>query len=450
MAHQPAIRPDSSSFEPPDEPRNVASGEEAAEQDPSQVLAELARTLSQYGGGTSSADLAVDLVLHEIVQQACLATRATGAAVALIHGDELVVRATTGPNAPELGVRLSMQAGLSGACLQTGDAQLCTDSQSDARVDPLTCTELGIHSILAVPIAVERNILGIIEIFSNQPRAFGDRDEQTLRALSRRVVSTIQTAVQPPAVAEAVEPVEGKEAEPEPVPEEQVKIPFAAMPAIVYKRPRRDYATQVLTLLVIGAALLLGWMVGFSKWRSSEQRASESPATASTPAQAPERALAPVPAEPSPRSGEPAENRKIPSKAASDVTVPTGLVVYDRGKVIFQSGPQQPAAAKKPAVIPSAIAGGLLLSKVEPSYPEAAKEQNLEGPVVLKVLVADDGSVQEVNLQSGDPQLGDAAASAVRQWRFRPYQPRGKAVPFQTSVTVKFSLSGDDRAARNP
>src|SRR2546430_8945880 len=61
-------------------------------------LAELAATLASHGGGTHSADLALDLMLNEIVEQARLATTATGAAIALVRGDEMVCRATTGAN----------------------------------------------------------------------------------------------------------------------------------------------------------------------------------------------------------------------------------------------------------------------------------------------------------------------------------------------------------------
>jgi len=41
---------------------------------------------------------------------------------------------------------------------------------------------------------------------------------------------------------------------------------------------------------------------------------------------------------------------------------------------------------------------------------------------------------------SGDPQLVMAAVEAVRQWRFKPYAPRGEALNFQTQVTVDFKL----------
>ncbi len=60
-------------------------------------LAELATALSAHGGGALSADLALDLVLNEIVEHARLATGATAAAIALVRGDEIVCRATTAP-----------------------------------------------------------------------------------------------------------------------------------------------------------------------------------------------------------------------------------------------------------------------------------------------------------------------------------------------------------------
>ena len=66
----------------------------------------LTSALAASGGGASSQDLALDLVLNQIVEQACLATGATGAAIALTRDGEMVCRATTGRNAPDLGVRL--------------------------------------------------------------------------------------------------------------------------------------------------------------------------------------------------------------------------------------------------------------------------------------------------------------------------------------------------------
>ena len=119
MAHRPISRPDP--FDPPGRsgaPVSLSANEENGLAD-GLSLGELATALSAHGGGALSADLALDLVLNEIVEHARLATGATAAAIALARGDEIVCRATTGANAPDLGVQLNVNSGLSGACVHS-------------------------------------------------------------------------------------------------------------------------------------------------------------------------------------------------------------------------------------------------------------------------------------------------------------------------------------------
>ena len=90
-------------------------------------LADLTAKFAAAGGGRMSpelsAGLALDVVLNEIVEQACRATGATGAAVILERDGEMVCRASTGGNAPELGARLSREPGLTAECIKTRQAQ---------------------------------------------------------------------------------------------------------------------------------------------------------------------------------------------------------------------------------------------------------------------------------------------------------------------------------------
>src|SRR5580658_2734422 len=83
---------------------------------------------AQGGGGISaevSADLALEIVLNEIVEQACLATGATGAAIMLVWNGEMVCRASNGVNAPELGAPLGSESGLTAECIRTRQVQRC-------------------------------------------------------------------------------------------------------------------------------------------------------------------------------------------------------------------------------------------------------------------------------------------------------------------------------------
>jgi TonB family protein len=59
---------------------------------------------------------------------------------------------------------------------------------------------------------------------------------------------------------------------------------------------------------------------------------------------------------------------------------------------------------------------------------------------VLDTLVGRDGSVQEVKVISGDPELVQAAVTAVKQWRFQPPALEGNSGEFETRITVNFSL----------
>ena len=83
---------------------------------------------------------------------------------------------------------------------------------------------------------------------------------------------------------------------------------------------------------------------------------------------------------------------------------------------------------------------GQLLSRVEPSYPEDAERQRIEGVVKLHAIIARDGSIQDIDQMSGPPLLVAAAANAVRQWRYKPTSLDGQPVEATESVTVTFRL----------
>lgn len=86
------------------------------------------------------------------------------------------------------------------------------------------------------------------------------------------------------------------------------------------------------------------------------------------------------------------------------------------------------------------VAEGSLLHRVEPDYPEEARQQQIQGTVVLDVRTGRDGVVQEVKLISGQSLLAEAAIAAVKQWRFKPRTVKAEPVEMQTTVTLNFQL----------
>ena len=161
-------------------------------------VAELSARFTAHGAGRVSAEvsanLALEIVLNEIVEQACLATPASGAAIVLERGGEWVCRASSGNNAPRLGSSLNIEEGLSGACIRTRQVQRCNDTRSDPRVDMEACRDLGVRSVIILPLLQNDELAGALEVFSSNPSAFGERDERTLEALSQVVLRNLARA----------------------------------------------------------------------------------------------------------------------------------------------------------------------------------------------------------------------------------------------------------------
>lgn len=143
-------------------------------------LPDLAHLLEQHAAAGFPPDLALDLVLNELVVRAADAAQATAAALALLRNDQMVCRAATGRHAPDLGTPLETRNGLSGACVRTRAPQLCADTESDPRIDPIISRRLGIRSMLVVPVFDHETIgpdqrpplTGVLEVFSPLPDTF--------------------------------------------------------------------------------------------------------------------------------------------------------------------------------------------------------------------------------------------------------------------------------------
>jgi protein TonB len=107
----------------------------------------------------------------------------------------------------------------------------------------------------------------------------------------------------------------------------------------------------------------------------------------------------------------------------------------------------RPASSLKSAQIlePSRDTKGSLLYRVEPEYPEEARQQSIQGPVVLEVGIGADGEVREVKAVSGPRLLADAALAAVKQWRFKPRKVNGKPTEMQARITLNFRLPSSPR-----
>jgi putative methionine-R-sulfoxide reductase with GAF domain len=143
-------------------------------------------TTVQYEFASLGSDL--DASLRVIAKKLRSLTRAGGAAIALAQKGEMVCRARTGLMAPPLGSPIDASSGFTGECLRSGKALRCDDSETDPRVDGETCRRLGVRSILAAPIQYERDVVGVLEVFSGDAFAFDEGDVAVLQRLAQTVL----------------------------------------------------------------------------------------------------------------------------------------------------------------------------------------------------------------------------------------------------------------------
>ena len=135
--------------------------------------------------------ISLEPAIGMITERAQVLTGATGAAIALRKGNEVICRARAGRTAPDLGVRLQTNSGISAECLRRGEVVLCHDAEDNPEVDLVSCHRLGVRSILAAPLRQFQRTLGIFEVLSAVPNAFDQQDVATMQLLSSMMVAAI-------------------------------------------------------------------------------------------------------------------------------------------------------------------------------------------------------------------------------------------------------------------
>lgn len=126
-----------------------------------------------------------------------LVPSAEGAAVLLCtKRASLVITAASGNLADSAGTVVSFANSLSGLAIRSGVTQRCYDATTDPRVDARPAAELGILSMICVPLRWGEEQVGVLLITSSEVSGFGPADEMTLAGLAHFVSSVIGAAVE--------------------------------------------------------------------------------------------------------------------------------------------------------------------------------------------------------------------------------------------------------------
>jgi len=139
-----------------------------------------------------------------------------------------------------------------------------------------------------------------------------------------------------------------------------------------------------------------------------------------------------------------------PVEVATTVTVNFTLsgkssaegVVGDAPGEVTSSHPEDatPQAVPQRIRVSQGVMQGLLVSRVQPEYPADARDQRIEGAVVLKVSLDKEGNVANIQVVKGHPLLAPAAIEAVKQWKYKPFLLDGVPLEVESQVTVNFTL----------
>ena len=137
----------------------------------------------------------LDQILHETLDRLRTAVPLTGGSIALVQGDELVIRAAVGPFADEaLGQRVRRGPGLSWRVVETLEPCLLPDIKASEAVVRGPKARQAMRSWLAVPI-VRRGVgIGLVEIDSTVPDAFSPADIELLETIVRVLSGPVELA----------------------------------------------------------------------------------------------------------------------------------------------------------------------------------------------------------------------------------------------------------------
>jgi putative methionine-R-sulfoxide reductase with GAF domain len=143
---------------------------------------------------TEMAQRDLEAALQLLAERAQYITGASGAAIALLEGDEMICRASAGPSAPELGAEVQIKAGLTGESVRTRQVLRCDDAEIDLRVNRESCRSLGIRSVMVMPLIKEQNVIGVFELMADRVQAFEERDITALERLAEMVLTGLEHA----------------------------------------------------------------------------------------------------------------------------------------------------------------------------------------------------------------------------------------------------------------
>jgi K+-sensing histidine kinase KdpD len=164
--------------------RRIAAGRSAA-------TAQLVLDIATAAAGESE----LDHILLETLDRLSTVVPLTGGSIALVEGEELVIRAAVGPFADEaLGQRLRRGPSRSWSVVETLQPYLSTDVKASGLHFSGPRADDALRSWLAIPIVRRGQGIGLLEIDSTLPAAFDQADVALLSTVVRALAGPVELA----------------------------------------------------------------------------------------------------------------------------------------------------------------------------------------------------------------------------------------------------------------
>ncbi|MGD1213368.1 MAG: GAF domain-containing protein [Terriglobales bacterium] len=185
------------SAEPEDQLPSASTEETRTGTDRSSSVGSAGVVGERSNGSRAFEETELDSALQLLVERAQYITGATGTALALPQGEEMVCRASAGSSAPAVGARLQVRSGLTGESISRRQLLHCDNAETDPRVNLEACRALGIASIVVLPLLRRTGeVRGLFELFSDHPYAFEERDLIALERMADLTLTALDLAEQ--------------------------------------------------------------------------------------------------------------------------------------------------------------------------------------------------------------------------------------------------------------
>ena len=177
----------------------------------------------------------LERIFQTLAERALLETGATSVAIGLMRNGGLTCRATAGLPITAVGDPISHETGLTGLAIGRQMSQWCSDTEFDTRVNYEVCRQLGLRSIIVVPVSLQDAVVGVFAIFSGDPDAFSLAHLNAVKKLSHWISEAVEHEIDNTAPAPAIVDRERSDQQP----------PTIFNSGHAQKRGLRDYAAKI-------------------------------------------------------------------------------------------------------------------------------------------------------------------------------------------------------------